>query len=91
MTTNLPALDDLFDSDTAFRSGEIALWMAVTIDAFFALQDNGGNQEMARVWIEDPENHFFEAVCDELGYSSDGLRERIREALKRRGKAITPR
>ena len=76
-------LDDLLDSEPAFRSGEVALWMAVTIDAFLALRDGGGYQDMARGWIQDPDNGFFEAVCDEIGYSADGLRQRIREALAR--------
>lgn len=83
-----PATDlgDLFDSEPAFRSGETSLWLAVLIDAFFTLRDGGGYQNMARGWIEDPDNLFFEAVADELGYSPAGLRERIREALKRSGK-----
>ena len=79
-------LDDFLDSKPAFRSSEIALWLAVTLDAFFALRDGGGYQDMAQGWIEDPENFFFEAVCNEIGYSQDGLRDRIREALKRSGK-----
>ena len=57
--------------------------MAVTIDAFFTLRDGGGYQNMARGWIEDPSNGFFEAISDEIGYSADGLRQRIREALER--------
>ena len=80
-------LDEMLDSEPAFRSGEVALWVAVLIDAFFTLRDGGGYQDMARGWIEDQENGFFEAVCDEIGYSPAGLRERIGEALKRSGKA----
>jgi hypothetical protein len=78
-------LDNLLDSEPAFRSGEDALWLAVTIDAFLTLRDGGGYQEMARGWIEDLGNIFFEAVSDRLGYAPDGLRERIREAVKRSG------
>lgn len=66
----------------ALRSGFFALWLAVTIDAFFTLRDGFGSQEAARGWIEDPGNIFFEAVADQLGYEPAGLRERIREALK---------
>jgi hypothetical protein len=83
----MPDLDNLLDSEPAYRSGEVALWVAVLIDAFFSLRDHGGFQEMARGWIEDPQNIFFEAVADRLGYEPDGLRERIREALKRSGKS----
>jgi hypothetical protein len=83
MMTTATDLDDLLDSEPAFRSGEVALWMAVTINAFFTLRDGGGYQNMARGWIEDPDNGFFEAICDEIGYSAEGLRQRIREALER--------
>lgn len=66
----------------AFRSGELALWLAVTIDAVFTLRDGLGYQERVRDWIEDQDNAFFEAVAEELGYEPAGLRERIREGLK---------
>jgi hypothetical protein len=76
-------LDDLRNSGPDHLSGEIALWMAVTIDAIFTLRDGGGYPERARGWIEDPENIFFEAAAEQLECTPGGLRERIREALKR--------
>ena len=76
-------LDDPPDSEPAFRSGEVALWMTVLIDAVLTLRDGGGYQAMAWGWIEDQENPFFDAVADEMGYAPDALRERIREALGR--------
>lgn len=82
--TTATNLEDLLDSKPAFRSGEIALWLLVTLNAFFALRDGDGCQELARGWIEDTENYFFEAMSNEIGFSSEGLRERIWEALKRR-------
>lgn len=79
-------LDEPIDDTPAFRSGEVALWLAVLTDAFITLRDGGGYQDRARRWIEDAGNIFFEAVADGLGYEPDGLRERIRGALKRSGK-----
>lgn len=66
------------------RSPEFCLWLTVTLRAFEDLR-NGWAQKSAQEWIEDPENGFFEAVADEMGYEPDGFRERIREALARAG------
>lgn len=65
------------------RTSEFRLWLRVTIDAFFALHNNCGNQDMARSWIFDPGNVLFDFIAEELGYSPETLRKRIREALKR--------
>jgi hypothetical protein len=78
-------LDDLFDDEPAHESGEVSLWLAVTIDAILTLRDGGGYPERARDWIEDPGNIFFEAVAEKLDYTPEGLRDRIREALKSLG------
>lgn len=77
----MPDHDDLPEDAPALPSGEVALWIAVLPDAFSTLQVSGGYQAVARGWIEDPENVFFEALTDEVGYEPAGLRERIREAL----------
>jgi hypothetical protein len=75
--------DDLFQAKSSFRTGELNLWLAVTIDAFLILKDGFGNKDTARDWIEDPYNVFFEAVCEEIGFAPDAFGERIREALRR--------
>lgn len=68
------------------ESGAVRLWFAVLVDCFISIRDGWGNQETARLWIQDPENVFFEAVADHLGYDSEGLRRRIRSALQRAAK-----
>ncbi|MGD0275388.1 MAG: hypothetical protein ABSB79_04930 [Syntrophales bacterium] len=75
--------DFILDSKPSNKSGVYELWLAVTIDAFFTLRDGLGNEGMARGWIEDPDNIFFDAVCEQMEFSPDALRERIREALVR--------
>jgi len=57
---------------------ELRLWIAVLIDCIIAIRygwDAGG---WARAWIEDPENDFFEAAAEALGYKPEALRQRIR-------------
>jgi hypothetical protein len=74
-------LDFIQESKPSNQSGVYKLWLAVTIDAFFTLRDHLGNERMAREWIEDPDNIFFDAVCEQIEFSPEALRERIREAL----------
>ncbi|MGA3209204.1 MAG: hypothetical protein ABSE05_15455 [Syntrophales bacterium] len=64
------------------RMPEFYLWLRVTVEVLFALQ-NCGKQDSARAWIEDRDNFLFDFVADELGYRPDALRKRIREALER--------
>jgi hypothetical protein len=73
--------DELLDSEP-LQPGPIALWLTVTLDAFLTLKRIRG-ADMARSWIFDPENFFFDAVADAIGYSPEGLRQRIQEALER--------
>lgn len=74
-------LDTMPESKSPNRSGVYMLWLAVTIDAFFTLKDGLGNEAIARGWIEDPDNIFFDAVCEQMEFSPDAFREHIREAL----------
>ena len=76
-----PDFDFILDSKPSNKSGVYMLWLAVTIDAFFTLRDGFGNKAMARGWIEDPDNIFFDAVCEQMEFSPDAFREHIREAL----------
>ena len=74
---------DVLHDRSCMLPGEVALWLAVTIDAFFSLRDNDGCQSLARSWIDDPGNDLFEALCEEMGFTPEGLRERIWEAVKK--------
>lgn len=71
------------DSPGGLETGELRLWFAVMVDAFTSLREQWGSQETARSWIEDPENLFFEALADHLGYTPEAFRRRIRKALQR--------
>jgi hypothetical protein len=75
--------DFILDSKPSNQLGVYRLWLAVTIDAFFTLRDSSGSEHIAREWIEDPDNIFFDAVCEYMEFSPEALRERIREALAR--------
>ena len=77
---------DCHDSPGSLQTGELRLWFAVLVNAFVSIREGWGSQETARLWIQDPENVFFEAVADHLGYDSEGLRRRIRSALQRAAK-----
>ncbi|MGD0276815.1 MAG: hypothetical protein ABSB79_12335 [Syntrophales bacterium] len=83
-----PDFNFMLDSKPSNQSGVYMLWLAVTIDAFFTLRDGLGNEGMARGWIEDPDNIFFDAVCEQMEFSPDALRERIREALARHNQDV---
>ena len=73
--------DILSEIDT---SGEIAIWVAVTINAVLTRADNRLNgQGDARHWIDDADNGFFEAVADDAGFSAERLRQRIWDELAR--------
>ncbi len=63
-------------------SGELRLWFAVFLNSFIALRDQWGSQDTARQWIEDPDNEFFWAVADHLGFTPEAMRERVRRALQ---------
>lgn len=74
------------DESPGIPDGPLRLWFTVLVDCFISIRDGWGNQETARQWIEDPENPFFEALADHLGYDPEGLRRRIRKALQRAAK-----
>jgi hypothetical protein len=76
-----PDFNFILDSKPSNQSGVYMLWLAVTIDAFFTLRDGFGNKTIARGWIEDPDNIFFDAVCEQMDFLPDALRERIGVAL----------
>ncbi len=81
------------DQDSLFRSTnirpEIRLWAAVTRDAFRALRYRRGHLAMARGWIEDRHNIFFDGLAEALDYEPEALRERIRRALSRKPGGLT--
>jgi hypothetical protein len=79
----MEALDDLLDRDSSDGSGEISLWLTVTLNAFLTLRSTGEHSGHARGWIFDPENEFFQAVAEQLEFAPEVLRQRIKEALKR--------
>lgn len=77
---------DIHHASPSLSSGELRLWLAVMLDAFISLRDQWGSEDLARQWIEDPENPFFEALADHLGYTPEAFRRRIRKALQRAAK-----
>lgn len=62
---------------------EFYLWLHVTIVAFQTLQRGWGLTEMAKAWIFDLDNEFFNLMCHELDIEAEAMRKRIEKALKR--------
>lgn len=62
------------------QDGIYGLWLRVTTDAVIHLLKYRSN--IARDFLFDPDNPFFQLVCDELGYDPAALRERIIMAVK---------
>ncbi len=79
-------LDDLIREEPSLRGGIFGLWLRVFCLSFFDLKEGRFNSQAAEDFLFDPGNVFFDYVAEELGYQADGLRERIREALKRSGR-----
>jgi len=70
---------DAHDEDEPTRSGEYGLWLAVVTNAVLHLLQY--RSELARQFIFDPENPFFQMVCERLGYDAAAVREQIRARL----------
>jgi hypothetical protein len=62
--------------------GEYGLWLRVLVLSVLELRGRRFSASGVKDFIFDPENPFFEFVAGELGFSPEGLRERIREAVK---------
>jgi len=64
--------------------GAFRLWLRVFRDSLVILQDGGfpGRVELSRNFLFDPSNDFFDFVAFGLGVSPDGLRERVRKAIR---------
>jgi excisionase family DNA binding protein len=83
-------LDAFLERGPSNHSGVFLLWLSVTISAFLDLKDGIGHQRIAMRWIFDENNIFFDAVCDQLGYAPDAVRQRIRKALPHTTAKIAP-
>ena len=82
--------DTIFD-DKPLHGGEYGLWLRVTTDAVIHLLKYRSN--IAREFLFDESNPFFDFVCERMGYDADGVRERIRRMASqdRSGGAIGSR
>jgi hypothetical protein len=90
MSTPQIDLDTFIDTRTSERTPEFRLWLMVTIRAFETLRCRWGHYEMARSWFEDQENYFFNSISEEMGFSPEAMRERIRKALARTASQAGP-
>jgi hypothetical protein len=79
----IPEIDIEIIREGSQWTPELHLWFHITIIAFQTLKRGWGNVDMARSWINDRDNYFFEAVCDQLDITPDAMRGRILRALKR--------
>jgi hypothetical protein len=73
-------LPDDLRPDEPIRGGVYGLWLRVTTDAVVSYLEY--RSERARQFIFDPENQFFQMVCEQMGYETDAFRERIKVAGK---------
>ena len=80
-----PDLDDLLH-DEPIRGGEYGLWLRVLCLSVLEIQDGRFSSSAAESFLFDQGNIFFDFVAEQMGFDPDGLRERIREALKGSGK-----
>jgi hypothetical protein len=74
-------LDKLLEKNRSLRSGIFELWASVTLDALRTLRNQGAYMGQALSWIKDPENEFFNMVCEGMGYEPSTLRKRILKEL----------
>jgi hypothetical protein len=72
-------LDDL-QTSPSLRDGVTGLWIAVFVDACEMAIRHRNKQAEAYLFEENP---FFDAVAERLDYTPEGLRRRIRAALRR--------
>ena len=73
-------IDDL-QASPSLRDGVTGLWIAVFVDACeMAIRYRN---KRAEAYLFD-ENPFFDLVAERLDYTPEGLRERIRAALRRK-------
>jgi len=79
-------IDELLEHKRLLRSRIFELWLRVTLDAILTLRNQGVYAGQARSWIEDPENMFFDMVCEGMGHEPGRLRKWIL-----RGKVAEPR
>jgi len=75
-------LDYLLENETSLRTGVYGLWLRVLLNSFISLKNGDEYSQGARSFLFD-ENPFFDLVADQLEYSPEGLRERIRKALEK--------
>lgn len=79
--------DDTPDANRIGKNGVYRLWLAVFISAFFALKNDDEHKPGARAFFFN-DNPFFDYVADGLGYEPAALRERVRDALKKKPETI---
>lgn len=87
MPMNEIDIDHLVDKSTA-KTPEYRLWLAVTLDAIHFLLNSRFPTTLSESFLFDPDNDFFNFVADGLGYSPDGLRERIKKAWGRKNEGV---
>jgi len=75
-------IDALLDIEISQGDGIFQLWLAVLLSAFFALKDGRDYAQGARDFIFG-NNPFFDFVADQMEFEPDGLRDRIKTALKK--------
>lgn len=78
-------LDTFLHDDPGQNSGIYALWLRVFTLSVFELLNRRYSTDPAESFLFDPGNVFFDLVADKLGYESESLRKRIREAQRRSG------
>jgi len=79
------SLDALL-TDEPTRGGVYGLWLRVLCLSILEIQSGRFSSKMAEDFLFNQENIFFDFVAGELGYDAQGLRERIRTALKRQNR-----
>lgn len=65
------------------REGEIGLWVRVFLDAVLTLRTGGDGAAVARDFLFDETNPFFEGLANELGFDESRLRDMIKRDLER--------
>jgi len=69
---------DIFEG--THESGVYGLWLAVTLWAVQAYLDWGSTY--AENFLFDEENYFFDFVCEQMGYTPESIRQRLKAKRK---------
>lgn len=81
MIKSIPDINAL-DDDPLPGEGAYRLWLQILVNSFLELRDGGCSRDPAESFLFE-ENIFFDAVCHELDYEPEIMRQRIRKALER--------